>query len=74
MRIDVKDKLPELDEFNESKWVLCATSKFGDYENYGVEHELLYMYGHKWVNNNTDNFEDNPDYFRVTHWMEIPSL
>jgi hypothetical protein len=74
MWINVKDKLPELGEFNESKWVLCATSKFGDYEKYGVEHELLYMYGHKWVNNNTDNFEDNPDYFRVTHWMDIPSL
>jgi hypothetical protein len=74
MWIDVKDKLPDLGQYNESEWVLCATSKFGDYKKYGVEHELLYLNGYKWCNNNTDNFDNNPDYFMVTHWMPIPLL
>ena len=41
MWIDVKDKLPDLGQCNESEWVLCATSKFGDYKKYGVEYELF---------------------------------
>jgi len=67
--ISVKDRLPKVDEL-----VLCQTSKFGNTE-LGSYLELLFYVNNHWETNESKygtDFENNPDYFLVTHWMPIP--
>lgn len=73
---DIRDRLPDLID-GESEEVLCMTRKFGhggtkDNTPYG--YALLWWDGEKWEGWETDDFENNPDYVFVTHWMYIPDV
>lgn len=68
---DVRQKMPPIEQE-----VLCITRKFGHAQN-RVEtdiYELLWWDGKVWENMNIDDFENNPDYYAVVYWMEIPKL
>ena len=68
--INVKDRLPETGED-----VLCWVCKFGELENWGYWIKLHYSIHRKeWVGYNNGisyDYENNVDYYRVTHWCEI---
>lgn len=73
--ISVKDRYPILDNNGESDEVLCITCKYGDYENREITYEILwYNEDGTWQSMKDDNFENNGDYYQVTHWMEIPKI
>ena len=74
--IDVRERLPELIG-GESDEVLCMTRKFGHNgtkSNTPYSRVLLWRTGNKWENWDTDDFENNPDFYLVTHWLEIPEV
>jgi hypothetical protein len=65
----VKCRLPEDDAF-----VLCYTAKFGNLGNGFGGYEILFynIETKKWENYEIDDFENNPDYIRVTYWRKLP--
>lgn len=69
--IDVKDNLPDPEDERE---ILCFASKFGE-GIYGACHIGWYDYNKKaWMYynfNKETEYEDNPDYWWVTHWAYI---
>ena len=76
MWIDVRDKLPEIVNGSESEEVLGIARKFGfsnddpEYDEYAI----IWWNGETWEDNEQDDFENNPDYYQVIYWMEIPEL
>lgn len=71
---DVRNKIPDLID-SESEEVLCMTRKFGHdgiKRNTPFGYALLWWNGKTWEDWKTDDFENNPDYWLVTHWMKIP--
>jgi len=76
--ISVKDAKPDINNDEEYN-VLCHVAKYGDLNHsydiiiLGFDDETR-----KWVNNNDDydaykdDYENNPDYVCVTHWMKLP--
>jgi hypothetical protein len=67
--IPVTERLPE-----DGIAVLCNTSKFGEIGKGNDCLEILYYdaFLKTWANFDIDDFESNPDYFRITHWMPLP--
>ena len=70
----VKDKLPELNENGESVDVLVIERKFGFSQNltYTDTYKIAYWNGKHWEDDNSEDMEDNLDYFSVVYWMYIP--
>lgn len=71
--ISVKDSLPPPDRYAEGDEVLVNVSKFGRSDS--NSHYAIIFYDHNskaWKDDSFLNYEDNPDYYLVTHWMELP--
>lgn len=69
--ISVEDRLPKEDKYNLSDEVLCLTSKFGRRGNLEC-YQLLSTENGIWYDKLDRKFEDNPDFWYVTHWMPLP--
>lgn len=67
--ISVKYKLPE-----DGVFVLCYTAKFGNIGSVIGSYEIMFYNSvtKKWEDYEIDDFENNPDYIRVTHWRKLP--
>lgn len=65
--IDVKDKLP-----NTSENVICWFCKFGDPSING-EYVIAFYDANTWWSalDWTDDIENNPDYFQISHWQPL---
>jgi hypothetical protein len=75
--ISVKDNHPVIKEYGESDVVLCVERKFGFSQNRtDTDGYLLASWdGKHWINESEscNDLEDNPDYFSIVYWMEIPA-
>ena len=81
---DEADKMLKIMEGNTLKWnkikdnlpkhendVLCIVQKFSERNPYYI---ILGCENGIWYEENGDKFEDNPDYYYITHWAELPKL
>lgn len=67
--INVKDRLPNEDDGD----VLCWSVKFGDESRSASSHHIILCYNEgKWVTDLDIDYETNPDYHWITHWMLLP--
>jgi hypothetical protein len=66
--IDVEEKLPE--DYEE---VLCLSVKFGDPKRNLSSHQvILSRENNCWASDVDEDYERNPDYHYITHWMPLP--
>lgn len=71
--ISVKKGVPQKDQHGESDEVLVNVSKFGRSDTNSHYAMLWYDHYHKkWRDDDMKDYEDNPDYMYVTHWMYLP--
>ncbi len=66
--IPVKERLPETDEK-----LLVWENKFGTSQPLGNGRcDFAYFERGKWLDIKLRDYENNPDYMIVTHWMPLP--
>jgi hypothetical protein len=70
----VKDQLPQIGKDGLSEDVLVIERKFGFSQSMVLSdgYRLACWDGKHWSDDNSEDIEDNPDYFFVVYWMSIP--
>lgn len=68
--IHVKKETPSIDEGS----VLCWSVKFGDEKRSNSSHSIILWWNGKfWEDDSGRNYENNPNYHSITHWMKLPN-